>query len=138
MKIHVFLCVITACVIVATVSAQDTMTPEGKEKEPSGLTHKSTEASRTTDVLNELLMMTVDASRSVSYSNILALNVTNVIILAIITLALLTYSGVIDLGLARSLEGPVESNVATVSSALASLTTVVHKALQVHQKLQSS
>ncbi|KAK3860620.1 hypothetical protein Pcinc_033341 [Petrolisthes cinctipes] len=76
-------------------------------------------------------------SRATSYSSLLTLNVANVLLLGIITIALAYYfGGGVPLG--RSLGGVSELHVSSVRKAVLSVMPVVQEALKIYHRLEHS
>nr|XP_053634637.1 uncharacterized protein LOC128690095 [Cherax quadricarinatus] len=103
--------------------------------QPRELWHKPTDGG--SDVVTQLLVTLVEVARSTTYSNLLALNITNVIILGLATLAFLSYFGFIDMSLGRSVDGPWGVDVSAGTRVVASLTPLVHQAFLVYKELQT-
>ncbi|XP_068233934.1 uncharacterized protein [Palaemon carinicauda] len=88
-------------------------------------------------IISDLIVMLVEAARSTSYSSLLTLNVTNVIILACSAFFFFSYYGFIPVG-RRSLDGPGSFDVSALSSAVAAIAPSVRKALEIYAHLQEN
>lgn len=90
------------------------------------------------DVLSEVVLRLVEVARSTSYSSLLTLNVTNIIILAFVAFIALGYFGFIDvgLGLGRSFGSSLDFDLSSVGKAVSSVAPLVHQALETYSSLQ--
>ncbi|XP_037774834.1 uncharacterized protein LOC119571708 [Penaeus monodon] len=90
------------------------------------------------ELLSEMVLRLVEAARSTSYSSLLTLNVTNIIILAFVAFIALGYFGFIDvgLGLGRSFGNSLDLDLSAVGRAASSLAPLVHQALETYSSLQ--
>ncbi|XP_042238180.1 uncharacterized protein LOC121876797 [Homarus americanus] len=137
MKFLRIFCFFTACVFAVSAKEDPTAAYEDLRHLASQESPDSSKITGNDNMVKELLEMLVEAARATSYSNLLTLNVTNVIILVFVAIAFFSYLGFIDLGFGRSLGVPSEVDVSTVSKAVSSLTPLVHKALHAYQDLQT-
>lgn len=142
---HIFLLrAFSIFVLVAVVASTEVMMKEGEDLQKGGNEVSEERSAVGMERLWELLLGGSKAwiARATSYSSLLTLNVANVLLLGIITIAFAYYfGGGIPLG--RSLpsgegESDLQQLTSSVKKAVSSLMPVVQEALRIYHRLEHS
>ncbi|XP_042867088.1 uncharacterized protein LOC122249944 [Penaeus japonicus] len=106
----------------------------------AGAAEEAARTSASEDRLSEIVLRLVEVARSTSYSSLLTLNVTNIIILAFVAFIALGYFGFIDvgLGLGRSFGGGYDLDYSSIGKSMSSVASLVHQALETYANLQEA